>query len=295
MAEVSDPRRISSEDVAVPEFFFELYLNRPDGLLLFETRRAGRFPVVERFSPRKLSKHDARPVAFVASFQDRVGHQQQWLVVGKNGISTITLQQTPTITSRVIDIDGDGIDDVLKAQSAFEQGRGNETFLTWFKWDGSAYVSHATTNIVRNLNKFLRELEDHLAAGRYEEFFEHARPSHQAVGSSEQPENDAADRGTPPDTIALINSLFVPDESDAPMEPLLEEQEIRDVAFPQILENPFPSPGKRTSFTAPVRVETQDGASFYYAASVTMSANPFEAPQFRLTRVDSTNATVFEN
>lgn len=282
IAEVSDPRRISSEGDVVPEFFFELYLNRPDGLVLFETRRVGRFPVVERFSTRKLSHDDARPAAFTASFQDRVGHQEHWLIVGRNGISTFALQQAPTITSRVIDIDRDGIDDVLKAQSAFEQGRGNETFLTWYKWDGSAYTSHATTNIVRNLNEFFQELENHLAAGRYEMFVERAQP-------------DPTDHGVSPDTIELIGSLFVPDESAAPVEPLLEKQEIREVAFPQILENPFPSPGERTWFTAPVRMETEDGASFFYTASVTMSANPFKAPQFRLTRVDSTDATASEN
>lgn len=281
--ELSKRPQASTQEEAPPEFFFELYLSRPDGLVLFEKHRIGRFPLIEGFHTRELSQHGGHPVALAASFQDRIGHKEHWLVVGPSSISTFVLQQTPTVSSRVVDIDDDGVLDVLKAQSAFEQGRGNETFLTWYKWNAGDYASHATTNIVRNLNTFLRDLEDHLGAGRYEPFLHRARPL-------KQPESEADSSGAT-SADEQIGSLFEPEEETTPLQPLLENREVSIAAFPRLLENPFPSPGERTAFIAPVRIEVESGASYYYRTAVMMSQNPFEPPQFRLASPDLANTS----
>ena len=299
-AELSAPERLSRETTAVSEFFFEVYLNRPDGLVLFETRRIGRFPVVEELSTLELNGNENLPRAVSAHFQDQIGRKEVWLVVGRHGFSEFVLERTPVIESSVVDIDEDGISDVLKAQTAFEEGRGYETFLTWYRWNGRSYAPHATANIVRSLNGFLRSLEEHLAAGRYRRFLE------QAVPDAEMPASDVTDRALH----RKIADLFAPDveapdavarpespgtdespeivaedheiESPQPLDEILAEFEIADVAFPDFLENPFPSPGERTTTVAPLRVDVRGGGAFYYRTLIVMNSNPFEDRQFRL-------------
>jgi hypothetical protein len=280
LSELSAATRLSQEGPdEVPEFFFEVYLNRPDGLVLFETKRIGRFPLLEGLGPVDLTAGEALPAVVSARFQDQIGHKQVWLVAGRQGLTTFVLEETPVIDSTVVDLDGDGIGDVLKAQSAFEQGRGYETFLTWYRWNGRTFAPHATANIVRNLNEFLRVLEEHLGAGRYERFLERAGRTAELPAPA-------------PRLPRLLGRLFRPegDETTAseatvaplPFARLLAEHEVADVAFPEFLENPFPSPGERTSITAPLRIDTADGRTFYYRTSIVMARNPFEARQFSL-------------
>jgi hypothetical protein len=199
-------------------------------------------------------------------------------VVGSQGVSTFSVEQTPVTDSRVLDIDDDGIRDVLKAQAVFEQGRGYETFLTWFRWDGRRFAPHETTNIVRNLNTFLRLLEEHLADGNLSQFLTHALPPEAQAGGS--PAGGTADLVERRET---AGSLFRrEDETAVRLETLLEEFELASVAFPEFLENPFPDPGYRTSVTAPVRIDTVAGNTFYYRADIVMSENPFTGKQFWL-------------
>ena len=127
--------------------------------------------------------------------------------------------------------------------------------------------------MVRNLNEFLRILEDHLVAGRFARFLRHAVPGAEPLG-------DAAVR-------QRIAELFLP-EADAEAAPplpfgrLLEEAEPADVSFPEFLENPFPEPGTETAFVAPLRTDTIGSGTHYYRTRVVMSRNPFDEAQFRL-------------
>lgn len=278
LSELSAATRLSQDGPdEVPEFFFEVYLNRPDGLVLFETKRIGRFPLLEGLEAVDLTAGGAPPAVVSARFQDQIGHKQVWLVAGRQGLTTFVLEQTPVIDSTVVDLDDDGIGDVLKAQSAFEQGRGYETFLTWYRWNGRTFAPHATANIVRNLNEFLRVLEEHLGAGRYERFLERAgRTAELPAAAAQLPR--------------LLGRLFRPEADETtggeaepvPFARMLAEHEVADVAFPEFLENPFPSPGERTSITAPLRIDTAEGRTYYYRTSIVMARNPFEARQFSL-------------
>ena len=51
-----------------------------------------------------------------------------------------------------------------------EEGTGYETFLTWHRWNGKTFYEYRTTNVVRNLNTFLRSTKELLLEGRYNEF-----------------------------------------------------------------------------------------------------------------------------
>ncbi|MFO7782887.1 MAG: hypothetical protein R6W94_14820, partial [Spirochaetia bacterium] len=261
---------------------------------LFETRRIGRFPVVEELTALELNANGNLPRAVSAHFQDQIGRKEVWLVVGPHGFSDFVLERTPVIKSSIVDIDEDGISDVLKAQTAFEEGRGYETFLTWYRWNGRSYAPHATANIVRSLNDFLRNLEEHLASGRYARFLE------QAIPDTEMPASEATDRALH----RRVADLFAPDveapeavarpeaaeivgeeeeiESPQPLDEILAEFEIAGVAFPDFLENPFPSPGERTTTVAPLRVDVRGGGAFYYRTLIVMDSNPFEGRRFRL-------------
>jgi hypothetical protein len=273
VAELSAPERLTGETAAVSEFFLEVYLNRPEGLVLFETRRLGRFPVLEGMSTVQLNADGDLPRAVSAHFQDQIGRKEVWLVVGRQGFSEFVLERTPVLESTIVDIDGDGILDVLKAQTAFEEARGYETFLTWYRWNARSYAPHATANIVRSLNGYLENLEEHLAAGRYGRFIEQAAPD------AETPASDAPERMIR----RTIAGLFAQDEeSPLPIDEMLAEFEIVSVAFPDFLENPFPSPGERTTTVAPLRIDVRGGATFYYRTLIVMDRNPFADRQFRL-------------
>ena len=275
LSELSDPARLSADDPMVPEFFFELYLGRADGLELFDSRRIGRFPLLEGLDNINLHSEKPLPIAIRAFFQNHIGRKEVWLVVGKDAISTFMLEHTSVIRSQVLDIDRDGLLDVLKAQSAFEQGRGYETFLTWFRWNGQSFRPHATTNIVRNLNRFLRILEQHLAAGRLRQFLLQAFPEDVTNGLASDADRSTLARET--------NRLLVPQsEESPPLAEVLSTTEIAAVSFPELLENPFPDPGRETSFTAPVRIDTIEGETFYYSSEIVMARNPFGDRQFRL-------------
>jgi hypothetical protein len=275
LSELSDSARLSEEDPMVPEFFFELYLGRPDGLEPFDTRRIGRFPVLEGLDSINLHESRPHPVAVRAFFQDQIGRKEVWLVVGMEAVSTFMLEHTPVIRSQVVDIDRDGLLDVLKAQSAFEQGRGYETFLTWFRWNGRSFRPHATTNIVRNLNRFLRILEQHLTAGRLKQFLLQALPESATDGVAQDIEQNVLERD--------VGRLLEPQDAESPpLAEVLSTAEIASVSFPELLENPFPDPGRETSFTAPVRIDTQRGDTFFYSAEIVMTRNPFGDRQFRL-------------
>lgn len=293
-AELSAPERLSRDTTAVSEFFFEVYLNRPDGLVLFETRRIGRFSVVEDLSTLELNAEGGLPRAVSAHFQDQIGLKEVWLVVGRQGFSEFVIERTPVIDFSVVDIDEDGISDVLKAQTAFEEGRGYETFLTWYRWNGRSYAPHATANIVRSLNSFLQSLEEHLAAGRYARFLQRSVPESKMPASSTTDEmlrRRIADLFAPdveapaPPEIAQPSEIVGEEEeieSPQPLHEILAEFEIAAVAFPDFLENPFPSPGERTTTVAPLRVDVRGSGTFYYRTLIVMDSNPFEGHQFRL-------------
>jgi hypothetical protein len=114
-------------------------------------------------------------------------------------------------------------------------------------------------------------LEEHLTARRYERFLERAGRT-DGLPAAE------------PRLAELVASLFrlEPETDPLPFARLLAEHRIGGVAFPEFLENPFPSPGERTSITAPLRVDTADGRTFYYRTSIVMARNPFDERQFRL-------------
>ncbi|MFP4567243.1 MAG: hypothetical protein ACLFNX_12145 [Spirochaetaceae bacterium] len=289
-AELSARGRLSGESAAVSEFFFEIYLNRPDGLVLFETRRIGRFPVLEGMSAVELNTEGELPRAVSVHFQDEIGRKEVWLVAGRDGFSDFVLERTPVIKSSAVDIDEDGIIDVLKAQTAFEEGRGYETFLTWYRWNGRSYAPHATANIVRNLNNFLRTLEGHLVSGRYARFLRSAAPEAEttSAGASEATLYRSIAELFAPDVEALEPPEIAGGggideaESPAPLDEILAEYEIAGVAFPDFLENPFPSPGERTTTLAPLRIDVRDGGTFFYRTLIVMNSNPFEERQFRL-------------
>ncbi|MFP4230980.1 MAG: hypothetical protein ACLFRR_03945 [Spirochaetaceae bacterium] len=284
--ELSQPGRIARREVPEAEFYFEVYLNRPTGLDLFETRRIGRYPVVERMELVDLHKEETLPRAVSARFRDQTGYKDVWLVAGPNGLSGVVLENTSSVDSLIADVDGDGMRDLLKAQTVFEQGRGYETFLTWYRWDGTRFVSHTTTNIVRNLNNYLGILEEHLERERYRRFLNRALPAGEAEWSGSEE----------PVLREELSRLFVPENDDhgqeddpAPIvvDTLFEETEIARASFPRFFENPFPRPGFETSVTVPMRIDTAAGETFYYQTTVVMDANPFQHEQFRLARPSS--------
>jgi hypothetical protein len=237
----------------------------------------------------------ALPVALSAVFYGRQGQERNWATFASKGeVSLFIIEDTPAVQNAVLDVDNDGYTDVLEYRTTFEEGRGYETFVTWYRWGESSFVQHATTNVVRNLNRFMKDARSTLMNRDWKGFLDLALKNEvrkarreriakeptalirEVLEPLERGEVDAAREGANGDA-----SQDSPAEgADEAFGFLAKDAEMLDVVFPDILENPFPDIGKETHFVAPVRVVCCGGHTRYFSMEIVMKRNPFSEQQF---------------
>lgn len=213
---ISDMSRLFSE--AYP-FYLGLFLRNRDGLVSMYRIPLGKWFVFEGFRGMLLDDDRSMPFAVDISFQTHEGRERQLVSFSRyNSFSFFSMKNSISITTETRDIDEDGILDIVEWRRVFEEGTGYETFLTWFKWDGSKFSQHAGTNIVRNLNGYLQTLGNLLAIGKWE----------QAV-SLAVPRDEPADLEKSLTTEELILRLFpaLPKE-DTAASPVTSDSETSD-------------------------------------------------------------------
>lgn len=164
---ISDMSRLFSE--AYP-FYLGLFLRNRDGLVSMYRIPLGKWFVFEGFRGTLLDDDRSMPFAVDISFQTHEGRERQLVSFSRyNSFSFFSMKNSISITTETRDIDEDGILDIVEWRKVFEEGTGYETFLTWFKWDGSKFSQYDGTNIVRNLNDYLQTLGNLLSIGKWEQ------------------------------------------------------------------------------------------------------------------------------
>ncbi|MDZ7793173.1 MAG: hypothetical protein U5P10_05605 [Spirochaetia bacterium] len=280
-SDLGDMSRLFSEEVRPLKFYLALFLRSPGGVVSMYRIPLSSWFVFEDFRGFKLDDSRPMPYAVSISFQTHEGKKSQWVSFsGYNEFSFFTLKNNLSVTSETRDINNNGILDILEWRRVFEEGTGYETFLTWYKWDGTKYAQHDSTNIVRNLNQFLHSAGTLMSMGKWEQAFSLMLPVEDAdmsMGSlflrlfTPLPEKDS---GPEVDDAALAAQI---DRGERPFS---------SVIVPRVLENPFAGesqlvkPARHTRFS--IRFILRDGRSSVRECRVMMNENPFAPQQYYL-------------
>jgi len=276
---LSNFSRMFQSDLTLPEFYLNVYSQAGGEVVSVKRLFLGKKAVFSGIETVRIKRGASLPVAVSAQFYNKDGQQRYWATFSPRGsVSLFVLENTPVMDTVVMDVNEDGLTDVLRYETTFEEGRGYETYITWFGWNGEGYARYKTTNIVRNVNRFLEASRRYLIDERWKLFLDHAVLPQRYSALLEKGQSVAD----------IIERVFTPAPGLA-AGPTGDEQHfsfpqknevIHDVVFPEILENPFPATGQETSFVAPVRVVCCDGQTSYFTAEIVMQKNPFADRQF---------------
>ena len=265
--QLADYSRLYAENPEAVNFYLLIFQNKQGELYLQRSIDLGQWYVFDFFSKLHFNSNNSLPVMIMASFQARHGTEQKLFIfndISGRPIYQKTLEQTLSVQSMIEDINGDGIVDLIIQENTMEEGTGYETFLTWHRWNGKTFYEYRTTNVVRNLNNFLRSTKELLLEGRYNEFI--------SFGVDPLRAGTLKKEGLKDSDIAL-RSLGIKDSA------LLIE--INELQTPEILENPFSSRDKKGSFFNPAfKIVDQNGSTFVTDATLYMRINPFGKKQF---------------
>lgn len=271
LSELSDISRTVDAERMSARFGVSIFQVSGREALLLEEVSAGRSPVLRNAGVRRLREEGDLPVAFFFDFVDARGQETVWIVHGGGEkVSTLSIRKDAIFGASLEDIDDDGVTDVLRSERILEDGTGYETFITWLRWDGEKYGSYRTTNVVRNLNAYLRKAAGRISDGDFGAFAELAL----------SPEVLAELRQAGVSPLDIANRILQPASSALQSFRSLigRDGRLEAAEFPRYFENPFPKAGARV--TTPVRIVCCGGLSAVFETQLVMAENPFETPQF---------------
>lgn len=269
-AVLSDATRLYIPDARTPDLFLAVLIR--DGDRFSERHRftIGKRRVVSDVSVHPLRLDRGTPAAFVVTVVTRDGSEQYWCAFDADGKPTSLLaDNTGTTRTIIADIDNTHRLDFVRYQPVFEQGRGYDTLISRTRWTVAGFEPGETTNVVRNLTRFLERAARSLELAAWGQFIDRVvLPA--AVGSLRQ-------RGF--DDTAIVDLLFLP-ENGLTLTAVARQHGIAEVVFPDIVRNPFRDMGVETSFRTLLRVVTPETESYFYEARIGMQRNPFQPQQF---------------
>ena len=285
-SDLADMSRLFSEEVRPHKFYLALFLRSPGGVVSMYRIPLSSWFVFEDFRGFRLDDSRPMPYAVSISFQTHEGKKSQWVCFsGYNEFSFFTLKNSLSVTSEARDINNNGVLDVLEWRRVFEEGTGYETFLTWYKWDGTKYAQHDSTNIVRNLNQFLHSSGTLMSRGKWQQAFSLMLPLNryqELMGDEEISMGRLFLRLFTP----LPGKDSGPEVDDAALAAQIDrgERPFSSVIVPRVLENPFAGetqlakPSRHTRFS--IRFILRDGRSSVRECRVRMNENPFASQQY---------------
>ncbi len=255
------------------DFFLAVYLQLKGTMISMYRIPIGSGIVIHDFSILTVKKGSVIPLGINISFQTVKGMNSELIIFSTyNKFSLFSMSENISSHSNFSDIDGDNIIDIVDWEDGLEEGTGYETYITWYKWDGKEFREYLSTNVVRNLNKFLEQSRLYLSFGQMDDFFRYALTlnDYKRYKSSEK------------DYRVWLEKIFrsVPGINTEDNK-LVDCNKFRSVIFPQILENPFSSGNDSSRIcNLNIRFECIDGYSFIRTVRVKMNPNPFEKPQY---------------
>lgn len=267
---LQDSLRLFDENSSYLRFGVTIFYQYPDDVVNRYNIFLGNKMVLQDFFFQEIRLGRDFPYTVAVSFQNLEGTEEEWIILQGRGISRFTLDYTLSKTSRIGDIDGDGLVDILVYQQGFEEGRGFETFITWFRWNGREFIPHNRTNVMRNLREFFSAAEEKIPSLGW------SRCLDQCLDSSQLAEL----RNEGKDEEEILALFFQPLPGQEGVPPLISIDPVAAV-FPRVLEDPF-SYSRRgpLRFSLIVKVQDRGGESFFYQGLLGMADNPFGKNQF---------------
>ncbi len=279
---LSDYARLFSDNKQPIQFKLYLYGNRAGKLFLIKTYDLGERYVFKSFEQIRLNIRDKHTIIVAVGFQTQDGFEKTLFTFrGEKNflprlLSRFKIKENLSTKSHLTDIDDDGIIDIMVEEKGMEEGIGYETFLTWYRWRGYRFVEYSSTNVVRNLRGFLEKVKTLLIHGDYPELLQYSVDKTILKQLKNQNIND-------------LKLLFKILGFDTYFDPVLSNprklfSSIKDVTFPEILENPFTKQEDGNwGFKISYRVSIQNGISFIAESKILMMKNPFGKRQFSFT------------
>jgi hypothetical protein len=270
-AMMGDMSTLLSEEKPAAGYYLGVYLQRADGIISMYRLPLGSWKVFDDFSSLSIKEGSDMPYGLTATFQTQEGTEHQWVIFYRyDKFSIFTFSDTIATRYEVADIDDDGLLDVVEWHKVFEEGTGYETYVTWYRWSGTGYTRHDTTNVVRNLNRFLERISRLLEQGEWEQLLA------TALREPDLRRLQEVDGWT-----ARMELLFRGDDQ------LPASAELQRVIFPSVFENPFSDgsdttkqQGKLNTVRFSARFVYRSGASQVRQCEVGISENPFNGREF---------------
>ncbi len=274
---LSDFRRLY--DPAGEDFPFtvEVFLRKGREVVHAKSVDAGTRRVCAAFSELQFPASGRLPYGVSLLFPSTDGKEHVWVLFSSPGKHAVfTFREKADVRAYTRDVDGNGTADLLLFEDVFEDSTGYETYITWYRWDGTTYRKHRSTNIVRNLRKFFATAGDLLSVRSWRRFLEFTLAPRDAEASRKKDVAKTLDR------IFKFSPLdgVVHAAGDFSFSAETLKREISEVVFPEVLENPFPlGADGPESFPFTIRV-TADGENYFFTARLGMNRNPFGTKMF---------------
>jgi hypothetical protein len=267
MVELARYGRLFEPDGTEVGFRLLAFGNRNGALYLARVVDLGRWRVLAAMGFHRIDREAPAPYALTYIFQTLPGAEHVWVVLPRD------LRDEPgravfheTLSSEVsaLDVDGDGILDVVTAERVAEPASRSETYLTWYRWSGHEFREVASTIVVRTLVRFLEETRTQLLDHDYADLV-----------------TDAFEPGA---VQRFLRAGLQPKDVIARFFPSAPELDtIRDVVLPEIRESPFRLPSEApSSVTLDIRVVDAAGAIRFAQIVVAIARNPFVKRQYSL-------------
>jgi hypothetical protein len=268
---LDDPQRLFQGEPSPVGFYLLVFANNKGNFRRLQSLPLGEHIVFESFTRTPLFATRAMPVIVTVAFQTLEGRESELLVFDSaSGIPRFrrSLVSSLNVQSRLQDIDEDGAQDLVVQEKAVEEGTGYETFLTWYRWNGSSFSEHRSLALVRSLNGFLQAVRELLLEGNLREL----------ASLAVDPEERSRLRGQGlRDGAILLRCLGLQKIG------LTELPAVQELIFPPILESPFTEQDSRGSFfRMTYRLVDSSGASYISTTLLYLAPNPFGARQFLL-------------
>lgn len=265
MESLSDISRLAEKDNVMIDYFLSVFLQINGNMISMYRIPIGSRLILESFSPLYVKTGNHYPFGLNIAFLNEKGTEEEWIIFSSyNRFSFFNAVNDTSSSYEFSDIDRDGFKDVVEWKHGLEEGTGYETYLTWYKWNGKEFREHASTNVVRNLNKFLEDSSSEILNSKWKTFFINR------LSDSDYTAAEDSHLGN----IVIFNRIFKSEEET----PDFQCMDFRSVVFPQIFENPFTSGKKTIDFM--VRFDCSDGSRIIRSVKIEMNRNPFGKKQF---------------
>lgn len=271
---LSDDSRLFFKILEPFHYSIQFFLQKNGLLYRSGISRLGKKLVLESFRPLNLNTSGAGgPGGASAVFKARGGTEHEWVLFYSDRVVRFTMHESLSVIPVIDDIDQNGLIDVVLHHQGFEEGRGYETFLIWYRWNGREFEEYRSTNVVRNLNGFLDTVEELLVSGQWSAFSDTVLSKDQLRNLRQQGLQEHE----------ILTRIFTCEKgiSGGLFSPSGETGGFLKVVFPDFYETPF-SREDANRFEIPVQVRflDEDNRSSLCSAVIYMKRNPFEGQQF---------------